>query len=140
MATTTVYYDSLFASKEAPARTQQIFESYKLNVHLKDIRSLPLIKVNFDTFSNQIPLYYRIDLLKWIILLYCLEQQGYKCAIFTDLLVKPMNQEELFTTSTTKDLSEFGVLLNQGPENQFLQLTTQNQYMIHDTRNQTCDH
>jgi hypothetical protein len=130
LATTTLYYDSVFASKESPLRTQQVLESYKLNVHVKDIRSLPLVKVNSDTFSDQIPLYYRIDLLKWIILLYCLEQQGYSCAIFTDLLVKPMNPEELFNASTVKELSNFGVLLNQGPENQFLQLI-QNQHMIH---------
>lgn len=110
LATTIPYHDSVFTSKEAPLRIQQVLE-------------LPVVKVNLRTFSDQIPLYYRVDLFQWLILLQCFEQgESYSCAIFTQISSEINESRKIIHNIYPERLIRLWCPMNRGPANQFLPL------------------
>jgi hypothetical protein len=136
-----LWYDSMHATKEQVHDTQnelseQLEESGIKNVRLRDVREIPIVKANPDAFSDQIPIYHRVDLFKPIILVHSIESEKRDSAIFTDLEVgnqrvskDRMGKNELFKPSVMKKVSKYGLILNKGgisekgrAENQFLQL------------------
>jgi hypothetical protein len=76
-----------------------------------DVRQISVVRDNPDVFSSQIPVYYRVDMLKVIVLIYSIENEGCDAAIFSDLEVgeqRPkkdrMDKSELFSVPITKKL------------------------------------
>lgn len=134
-----LWFDSAHTTPEQIQNSQKLLESQKKlqnikNVKMRDVREIPIVEANYDVFSDFVSLYYRIDILKLIILVYSIECEKYDSAIFTDLEVGDerankdrMNKEELFEASVMKDLNHFGLVHNASTgsdidENQFLQL------------------
>lgn len=132
-----IWYDSAYTTQNAIDRTKQVLSEFSLKnnvsgVNLKDIREIPIINVNPDIFSNQLPIYFKVDLLKGIIIVDSIEREKVDAAIFTDLEVGDlredglrMNKGELFEPSIMDRLREIGLILGSGSfdcENQFLQL------------------
>jgi hypothetical protein len=139
-----LWYDSIYTTSEAVENTQRVLskllaENNIRNLQLRDIRDIAIVAKNPDVFSVQTPLYFRIDLLKAIIVIDSIESEGNDAAIFSDLEVgnlRPnhdrMTKDTLFSPQILKRLDEAGLILNgtsSGPENQFLQLG-RNQEMI----------
>jgi hypothetical protein len=139
-ATVNLWYDSVHTSQESLKRTQEVLASlmakeYKDSiVHLRDVREIPIVKDNPDAFSDYLPVYFRVDLLKAIIVVDAIERLGDDSAIFSDLEVGDwrtnkdrMSKEELFSP-LNEDSSRFakaGLILNKEisrNENQFIQL------------------
>lgn len=141
-ATITIWYDGLYTTQEAVKRTQDVLHSLQTQelsntaILLKDIRSIPVVKDNPDVFSDSLPVYFRIDLLKVIIIVDAIEREFNDAAIFSDLEVgdcRPnkdrMNKDELFSaipfTEDSARLVTAGLILNNDSgynENQFIQL------------------
>jgi hypothetical protein len=110
------WYDSKYTTETAINNTKKELSKYissnpniseyqkkYININFQDIRKIPIVKNNPDVFSNQVPLYFRIDILKAIIVVYEIEIEKKDAAIFSDLEVgdlRPnknrMNKEELF--------------------------------------------
>ena len=139
-----LWYDSIHTTPEAVENTQRVLskllaENHIRNLQLRDIRDIAIVANNPDVFSDQIPLYFRVDLLKAIIVVDSIESEGNDAAIFSDLEVgdlRPnhdrMTKDTLFSPHILKRLDDAGLILNgtdSGPENQFLQLG-RNQEMI----------
>ena len=133
-----LWYDSVFATQEAVHATLQALQgqmkkSSVSNVTLSDIRSIGIVAANPDCFSDQLPVYYRIDILKAILLVHAMENEGNDAAIFSDLEVgdlRPgrmrMGKAELFSPAVMDGLRHHGLMLNEVAsriENQFLQMT-----------------
>ena len=132
-----IWYDSVQTTEEAITRTQDALssvcdgESRKKTIHLRDIREIPIVHDNPDAFSDYLPIYFRIDILKAIIIVDEIERGGKDAAIFSDLEVgnlRPnrdrMNKEELFAADDLERFKRLGLTINMGMnlENQFLQL------------------
>lgn len=133
-----LWYDSEQSTYHAVRNTravleQQLGERNLRNVFLKDVREIAIVKDNPDTFSDQIPVYFRIDLLKAIVIVHSIEHDKRDAAIFSDLEVGDlrkdhdrMAKDELFNSPSMKALKESGLIMNRGVttfvENQFLQL------------------
>lgn len=104
------------------------------NIDLCDIRKIKIVSQNPDCFSDQVPIYFRIDMLKVIIIVDSIVQEHMDAAIFSDMEVgdlRPqktrMTKAELFNSNSMQLLKKQGLLLNAGSsgsllENQFLQL------------------
>ena len=85
-----------------------------------------------DNGEHQLPVYFRVDLFKPIIIVNSIEAEGNDAAIFTDLEVgdlRPnkdrMDKAELFSPEIMEKLGRYGMLLHDcgyRAENQFLQL------------------
>jgi hypothetical protein len=142
-AEVSLWYDSAHVTPKAVKDTQNALgglleERGIMNVKLRDIRSIPIVKENQDAFSDQIPLYFRVDMFKPIILVHSVESEKKDSAIFADLEVgdkRPngdrMGKDELFKPSVLRKLNSSGLIINKAGgnkaeghinENQFLQL------------------
>jgi hypothetical protein len=132
-----LWYDSVFVNENALRSTEDILkaqlkEKGLQNVSLRDVREIPIVEANPDAFSDHTPVYYRVDMLKPIIIVHSIESEKKDAAIFSDLEVgdrRPnqdrMGKDELFKPSVMKKLSTAGLVLNKSHfrnENQFLQL------------------
>jgi hypothetical protein len=134
-----LWYDSTFTSEEAVKNTIALLSSQlnqeNISINLKDIRGIEIIQSNPDVFSSNMPLYFRIDLIKLIICVNSIETDGMDSAIFTDFSIgsrrtddKWFTKEQLYNHEIySKYLNELGILLgrdgNGGKiENQFIQI------------------
>ena len=120
-ATVNLWYDSQSSTPEALQRTQELIQDCSTEgrtVKLMDIRSLPIVSQNPEIFSGLLPVYFHVDLLKLIIVLNSIQQDGVDAAIFADLQVGDLRQDkerltqpELFSEEKMKALQEYGMLL-----------------------------
>ncbi len=131
-----IWFDSKFVSSQALINTRMVLEKQGFNIKLKDIQDIDIVKNNPDAFSDNIPIYYRVDLMKLIISLHSIVSESKQATIFADLEVgelrksngkttERMTPEELFSADIMEKLNEIGLLVisNSGYlENQFLQL------------------
>ncbi|UTC24089.1 hypothetical protein MMH89_02460 [Candidatus Comchoanobacter bicostacola] len=132
-----LYYDSEISTSVQIANTQGAFPS----VNFIDIRDIEIVSNNPDLFSNdqgedglaQIPIYWKIDILKLIILLHQIETKDMQAAIFSDLPCprkkncNALEKGRFFTYEVCKTLNKYGLLAN-GMENQNFQMI-KNPYM-----------
>lgn len=121
-----LWYDSATVNKQALKNTNEALrlELDKIkakqnieveNIQLRDIRTTLIVQDNPDIFTDQLPLYFRIDLLKLIIIVNSIENENFDAAIFSDLEVGDlrkkgdrMNKSELFDTQTLTLLNKYG--------------------------------
>lgn len=135
-ASVTLWFDSQYVTKEAINRTQEKLQNMgsKNSIILRDIRDIPIVKNSPDAFSDNLPIYFRVDLMKFIICVHSIEEDKNQCAIFTDFLIggvrqgnlKKMTKEELFSPAVLPGLEKYGLKAgfdHMGKlENQFLQV------------------
>lgn len=140
-----LWYDGEYATHQALQNTQNILnklmqEQLIDNIKLKDVREISIVKNNPDVFSDQIPIYFRVDILKPIIIVHSIEDDNNDSAIFTDIKVGDfrdfddrMTKDELFKPSILKKLNSQGLIMGASgsknirgvkgsTENQFFQL------------------
>jgi hypothetical protein len=140
-----LWYDSVHTTDNQVKNTESLIKF--TNIRLRDVREIPIVKNNQDAFSDFTAVYYRVDMLKVIIVIHSIEHDSNDAAIFSDLEVgdlRPkkdrMTKEELFNDSTMKKLDKYGLLINTckynycNVENQFLQLIN-NKLMISSMKN-----
>jgi len=140
-----LWYDSFYTTPASVTASRQILDSTlvecgNLHAQLRDIREIPIVHMNPDVFSDQTPVYFRVDLLKPIIIVDSIERGKNDAAIYTDLEVGDlrkdggrMGKDELFKPSVMQELSQVGLVLGvdamRKTENQFFQLV-RNERMI----------
>src|SRR5258708_34897081 len=64
-----IWYDSKFITQKSLQDTQSVLnkmgqQDSSFNIKLRDIRDIDIVKNNPDVFSDNVPIYFRIDLLK----------------------------------------------------------------------------
>lgn len=139
-----LWYDSHFVTPAALETTKLLLQkkfqedkSYKIN--LRDIREIDMVANNPDVFTDFIPIYFRVDLMKFIICVDGIESEGKEAVIFSDLEVgdsrkiygkstERMTKEELFTDVIMEKLMRIGIQacedkgIGSKLENQFFQV------------------
>lgn len=143
------WYDSEFTTETAIQNTNRLIRNYQQrhninkDIVLADIRSLDIVKQNPELFSELVPGYLRVDLLKLIILVHEIEISGMDAAVFADLEVGDnrygfprgirMSRTELFSDENMKLHNRYALLNGLTEmfvtENQYFQLT-RNKHMV----------
>lgn len=126
--TVNVWYDDSCSTEKAKERAlEQLRMLKEKDQKFQSMNIVPLSKISFfkenpDLFSHQMPLYFRIDLLKLVICTHEASQSTNHSAIFTDFSsIKPAKKERLFNSTDLETLDKNGVLTND-LENQFIQV------------------
>ena len=132
-----LWYDSKFITDKALENTQAVLikkikEDPSFAFKLKDIQQIDFVDQNPDVFSDNLPIYFRVDVLKLILCIHSILSDGMDAAIFSDLEVGDLRQnkdrmdkKELFNTQIMKRLETIGIQVNTDgmkDENQFLQI------------------
>lgn len=118
-----LYYDHNHVTDDMILRTQEKFPKFVL----KDIYSIPMVQNNTVLFQDTMPLYWRIDLLKFIIILHEIEHEGKIATLFADFPKKEylpghqiIEKGKLFSDYVGL-LQEEGIIA-ANRENQFIQI------------------
>jgi hypothetical protein len=110
-----LWYDSVLTPKQAIENTRKLFDDYAKEhkksapIKLKDIREISYVKKNPEAFFTEIPVYFRVDLLRPIIALNIVAQNEY--FVYADLDMEPLTQEQLFDTETLQNLHKYGIVM-----------------------------
>ena len=137
-----VWYDQSLAGESVIKRVREQLETETgrdncANVTFNDIRGLEVVQQNEFAFKPEVPVRYRSDLLRSIVLDHVLQdpQNQQQYAVYADLKVKASKPSELFDKKTMSSLDEFGfVMAKGGPplrfENNFQILNKNNTQLI----------
>jgi hypothetical protein len=128
-ATINFWFDSTLTNPTAIKNTQEKLNKISDKIQLKDIRDIPFVQDNTDFFLPSIPVYFRVDLLKMIVCLYGMENDGMDSTIFSDFSIgdkvdKAPSKEVLYDRKMCEILEQLGIVMGDDgfkPENQFLQ-------------------
>ena len=100
-----LWFDSKFSNPAAIAKTHELI-NLNINknkiapIRLQDIRQLEVVQKNPAVFKSEIPIYFRVDLLRAIIFAHLLKKDHESCLVYSDLDIKPISQKKLFDRKT----------------------------------------
>lgn len=114
-----IWIDSAMATPEAIEKSRNVLqqalgETARDFVRFKDVRSLEIVSLNRAVFSHNLPVYFRVDLLRAIAADHTLKQEEAQYFVYGDLDMPPLSGEELFDRKTLCFLDEYGVVFAKG--------------------------
>ena len=120
-----VWYDSSLVTDEMIKETDRALIG-KTNIHLKDIRSLALVKNHENVFSKNekdkfigyLSVYFRADLLRAVISYEMVKETG-EYFVYADMDMNPTAKKDLFDPTTLYNLKKFGMVLAHGGSHGF---------------------
>jgi len=136
-ASVVIWYDGYSVNNKAQDNTLELLSTYQyqysdLSIMFKDFREIDVVKNNPDIFSDYLPVYYRVDLLKLILCVHTIEYNHDEASIYADLQVGDlrvnkdrMGKDELFKREILERLEYLGLqVIKDGmkDENQFYQM------------------
>jgi len=136
-----IWYDGNFSSQAAIARTNAVIEADKnkyvgAQIILKNVRTLPVVqdKHNQVVFAENVPVYFRVDLLRVIAAVYMVTEGKFQYFVYGDLDMKPLSEKELFDTETVGKLRKYGIVMAEGGslgfEDGFYIISNQNKNLL----------
>jgi len=120
-----ISYDSFFSNEKALERIKSDIllkmecMTEKPALSFLDIRDLELIKKNAVVFSDALPIYFRVDLLRVIVAYYLALLNPKRLIGYTDFNVPAHSKEELLDQSTLDKLKLYGLVLAQNKAGDF---------------------
>jgi hypothetical protein len=107
--------------------------SYR-KINFRDVRSVEVVRSLPKVFSEEVSVYFRVDLLRAIVADYTLSEKETKYFVYGDLDVKPVSRQALFDKRTVNFLNEYGFVLAKnnkiGFENCFQIINGENQQLM----------
>lgn len=109
-----------FDSRQTPNEAIHFTKEYIRNkfgekstsrVHLRDILSLDTVQFNPEKFLAPLPVYYRADLLRFVVAKELLEKKEATAFIYADLNVQPETEEYIFDPKTIGLLGKYGFVM-----------------------------
>jgi hypothetical protein len=137
-----LWYDSAMETPQAIENTKkEIIAESAYNpktpaIILKDIRDLPEVKEHPEVFSDKIPVFFRVDLLRAIATHDTLSNTADKkttAFVYADLDLPPTPEQKIFDAYDLINLRNYGMVMAQDPtrtyENSF-QITSNNKNLL----------
>jgi hypothetical protein len=114
-----IWYDGEFATSEAVSRSQklllsQLEEVFHSKINFRNVRTLEVVKANPDIFTESMPVYFRVDLLKAVTADETLRKKEGKYFVFCDLDVQAQLSNQLFDQRTMEFLADYGFVMAKG--------------------------
>lgn len=122
-----VWYDSAMVDPKAVINTyavlSRIFPEQAKQIIFNDLRVFPEVEKDYGEFSAEIPIYFRVDLLRVIaaynVIKKALEEGRKNYFVYSDIDVTPMSKDEIFDASTMMDLLRYGIVMAHGGNNEY---------------------
>jgi hypothetical protein len=137
-ASINLWYGGVNTSESARANTDELIsrrpEASK--IQLRDIRELPLVEQNPKVFSSKLPVYFRVDLARVIMLLHLMKNRDSTYAVYADLDTPVMDEAKIFDQDTIEKVNKYGIVLPKhksstiGCENSFHIVSRTNPFML----------
>lgn len=83
-------------------------------IQFRDVRTIDTVQTNPDAFSDIMPIYFRVDLLRAIAADYILRKKENKFFVYGDIDMEPLSATELFDKRTVSFLTDYGFVLAKG--------------------------
>ncbi len=83
-------------------------------IQFRDVRSIEVVNANAGAFSEKIPVYFRVDLLRAIAADYTLKKRETKFFVYGDIDMKPLSANEIFDKRTVNFLNDYGFVMAKG--------------------------
>lgn len=140
-----LWFDGALVSSQAATNTQQeiLDQAKRIGVDaskfaLRDVRGLLAVQNNPEAFGSQIPVYFRVDLLRAIALYELVHRDQKSWAVYADFDLKPMTKQKIFDRRTLTNLNQHGFVMAKqsnkvGFENAF-QIFTYNEQLLQATK------
>ncbi|MES2199601.1 MAG: hypothetical protein V4489_05500 [Chlamydiota bacterium] len=134
-----IWIDSEMATSEAINRSRELLtRSLEGNphgmVHFRDVRCIEVVRSNSQVFSEKMPIYFRVDLLRAIVADHVLTNKETKFFVYGDIDMTPLSRKELFDKRTVNFLDDFGIVMKKGGwlgfENGFQILNGENRQLM----------
>ncbi len=114
-----VWVDSAMATSEAVERSfaalkEALSGAEHAAIQFRDVRLLDVVKANPEAFTEKMPVYFRVDLLRAIAADHVLRNKEKKLFVYGDVDMDPMTSEELFDKRTVNYLNEDGFVMAKG--------------------------
>lgn len=114
-----LWYDSAMISPElkddAVTQMRELISTKCRNadrISLKDIRDLNIVRQNEHAFNQDMPMYFRVDLLRVVAMYTTLEQSSPNSFfMYSDLSLKPHSPDEILTDQTIQHLHNYGIVM-----------------------------
>lgn len=111
-ATINFWYDS--ATQAGPKQVKEtrriLNDDLHLNVQLRDIRTIPFVRDHPEMMALSLPVYYRVDLSKALILDHVITHDKKLYAVVSDADVVAVVKDQLFDAYTVDYLNNFGYI------------------------------
>lgn len=125
-----VWFDSKLVTKQAIKNTLDLISLERLKyqsiaiIKLKDVRKLKLVKDHPEVFTAKIPVYFRVDLSRVIVITHTINKKRDLCFVYSDLDILALSRNQIFTYKTLNLLEKYHFVLakansNLGFENGF---------------------
>ncbi len=107
-----IWYDSKFVNHNQVVNTNTLIQKKYEKVLgcgllCKDLRDIPLVKENEDVFSNKMPVYFRVDLLRAVIADHLINNEQAKgYIVYSDFNVPWLSYDQLFNDAEIKNEQE----------------------------------
>ncbi len=135
-----LWFDSFLTPTNAVKETKKLISQY-LQQHpelspiiLRDVRTLSYVTENPKIFSEKMPIFFRVDLLRVIAQVHDISSGITPYFVYSDLDMKPVSKEELFDTETMQKLRMFGIVMAHHPtlgfENGFSIVSNHNPHLL----------
>lgn len=114
-----IWVDSEVATPQAIERSRIALESALEGashgiIQFRDVRSMDVVCANPLAFSEKIPVYFRVDLLRAIAADYTLQNKETKFFVYGDIDMNPLSAKEIFDKRTVNFLNDFGFIMAKG--------------------------
>ncbi len=107
-------------------------------IQFRDVRSIEVVSSHLEVFSEKMPVYFRVDLLRAIAADHTLRKKETKFFVYCDIDMKPLTRQELFDNRTVNFLDDYGFVMAKGGclgfENGFQILSGENEQFMESHR------
>jgi hypothetical protein len=83
-------------------------------IQFRDVREMGIVRENPRAFTEEIPVYFRVDLLRAIAADYTLTRKETKFFVYGDIDMEPLSRDELFDKRTVDFLDDLGFVMAKG--------------------------
>lgn len=110
-----IWYDQNTVTPRQLQNTHDLLEELNLldRIKLRDIWKLKTVQDNPKIFEEAVPFYYRIDLLRAIIVDELTNEGDARYGVYADINIPPFDHDVLFKEETQKRLDQYGFLLSK---------------------------
>jgi hypothetical protein len=114
-----IWLDSLMANHSAIEYAKSNIKTFlagtsHAKIQFRDVRSISKVHKNPSVFSENIPIYFRVDLLRAIAAEHILTEKEAQFFVYGDIDMEPLSKEQLFDKKTMDFLEDYGFVMAKG--------------------------
>lgn len=116
-----LWIDSLLTPADAIKATEKLIQDYADHhkdhapIVIRNVRDLPRVQADASVFGSEVPIFFRVDLLRVIAQVHGISTGKTPYFVYSDLDVEPISREQIFDAETLTNLQNFGLVMAYVP-------------------------